>query len=133
MVYLVDVVGIVDVIFNVDSILIVYNVYSTMGQTDWLITQTVLRLALMRRTDSRVLLVIRQRNRILAVHLKPLVYLVKVDDPALAWLSSWNVSVCEFLVDSRKWNVGVLGNLLWSDRPMSVLSLLSWSFLKALQ
>ena len=133
MVYLVDVVGIVDVIFNVDTILIIYNVYSTLGQTDWLITQTVLRLALMRRTDSRVLLVIRQWNRILAVHLKPLVYLVKVDDPALTWLSSGNVSVCEFLVDSRKWNVGVLGNLLWSDRPMSVLSLLSWSFLKALQ
>ena len=38
--------------------------------------------------------------------------------------------VREFLIDSRKGNVGVLGNLLWRDRAMSVLSLLSWSVLK---
>ena len=79
------------------------------------------------------MLLIRQRNGILAVRFKPLVYLIKVDYPSLAWLAAWDFPVCKFLVDGRKRNVGVLGNLLWRDRAVSVLSLLSWSVLKVQQ
>ena len=87
-------------------------------------------LTFVRREDGLVLLLIRQRNGILAVRFQPPVYLVKVDDPSLAWLGAWNFPVCEFLVDGRKGNVGVLGNLLWRDRTVSVLSLLIWFALK---
>jgi hypothetical protein len=48
------------------------------------------------------------RNGILAVRLQPLVNLVKVDDPSLAWLATWDFPVREFLIDGRKGNVGVL-------------------------
>ena len=87
----------------------------------------------MRCKDGSVLFLIRQRNRILAVRFQPFVNLVKVDDPSLAWLGAGDFPVCEFLIDSRKGNVGVLGNLLWCDRAVSVLSLLSWSVLKVQQ
>ena len=80
-----------------------------------------------------VLLLIRQRNGILAVRLQPLVNLVKVDDPSLAGLGAGDFPVCEFLIDGCKGNVGVLGNLLWCDRAVSVLSLLSWSVLNVQQ
>ena len=76
-------------------------------------------------SDTSINLLIRQRNGILAVCLKPLVYLIKVDDPSLAWLGAGDFPVREFLIDGRKGNVGVLGNLLWRDRAVSVLSLLS--------
>jgi len=46
------------------------------------------------------------------------------------WLGAGDFPVRKFLIDSRKGNVGVLGNLLWCDRAVSVLSLLSWSVLK---
>ena len=91
------------------------------------------RLALVRCKDCSVLLLIRQRNGILAVRFKPLVNLVKVDDPSLAWLGAGDFPVREFLIDGLKGNVGVLGNLLWRDRAVSVLSLLSWSVLKVQQ
>ena len=84
----------------------------------------------MRCKDCSVLLLIRQRNGILAVRFQPFVYLVKVDNPSLARLGAGDFPVCEFLVDGRKGNVGVLGNLLWCDRTVSVLSLLIWSVLK---
>ena len=81
----------------------------------------------MRCKDGSVLLLIRQRNGILSVRFQPLVYLIKVDDPSLAWLGAGDFPVREFLIDGRKGDVGVLGNLLWRDRAVSVLSLLSWS------
>ena len=87
-------------------------------------------LALVRCKDGSVLLLISQRYKILAVRFQPLVNLVKVDDPSLARFGARDFPVCEFLVDGRKGNVGVLGNLLWRDRAVSVLSLLSWSVLK---
>ena len=90
-------------------------------------------LTLVRREDGFVLLLIRQWNGILAVRFQPLVNLVKVDDPSLAGLGAWDFPVCEFLIDGRKGNVGVLGNLLWRDRAVSVLSLLIWSVLKVQQ
>jgi hypothetical protein len=93
----------------------------------------LVRLALVRCTDGCVLLLIRQRNGILAVRLQPLVNLVKLDDPSFAWFGAGNFPVCEFLIDGRKGNVGVLGNLFWRDRAVSVLSLLSWSVLKVQQ
>ena len=81
------------------------------------------RLALVRCKDCSVLLLIRQRNGILAVCFQPLVYLIKVDDPSLARLGAGDFPICKFLIDGRKGNVGVLGNLLWRDRAVSVLSL----------
>ena len=90
-------------------------------------------LALVRCKDGSILFLICQRNGILAVRLQPLVNLVKVDDPSLARFGTWDFPVCEFLVDGRKGNVGVLGNLLWRDRTVSVLSLLNWSVLKVQQ
>ena len=80
-------------------------------------------LALVRCKDGSVLFFIRQRNGILAIRLQPLVYLVKVDDPSFAGLGAGDFPVCEFLIDGSKGNVGVLGNLLWRDRAVSVLSL----------
>ena len=91
------------------------------------------RLALVRCKDGCVLFFIRQGNGILAVRFQPLVNLVKVDDPSLAWLGAGDFPVCEFLIDGRKGNVGALGDLLWRDRAVSVLSLLSWSVLKVQQ
>ena len=44
------------------------------------------------------------------------VYLIKVDDPSLAWFGAGDFPVRKFLIDGRKGNVGVLGNLLWRDR-----------------
>ena len=90
----------------------------------------LVRFALVRCKDGSVLFLIRQRNGILAVYLKPLVNLIKVDDLSLAWLGARDFPVREFLIDGSKGNVGVLGNLLWCDRAVSVLSLLSWSVLK---
>ena len=90
----------------------------------------LVRLALVRCKDCSILLLIRQRDGILAVRLQPLVNLVKVDNPTLAGFGAGDFPVREFLIDSRKGNVGVLGNLLWRDRAVSVLSLLSWSVLK---
>ena len=98
-----------------------------------LIPSGLVWLAFVRREDSLVLLLIRQRNGILAISFKPLVYLVKVDYPTLAWLCTRNLPACEFLIDGRKGNVCVLGNLLWRDRTVSVLSLLNWSVLKVQQ
>ena len=46
------------------------------------------------------------------------------------WLGAGDFPVCEFLIDGRKGNVGVLGNLLRCDRAVSVLSLMSWPVLK---
>ena len=66
---------------------------------------------------------IRQRDGILAVRLQPLVNLVKVDNPSLAGFGAGDFPVREFLIDGRKGNVGVLVNLLWRDRAVSVLSL----------
>ena len=88
------------------------------------------RLALVRCKDGSVLFLIRQRNEILAVRLQPLINLVQVDNPSLAGFGAGDFPVREFLIDGRKGNVGVLGNLLWRDRTVSVLSLLSWSVLK---
>ena len=77
----------------------------------WFIIPTgFVRLALVRCKDGSVLLLIRQRNGILAVCFQPLVNLIKVDDPSLAWLGAGDFPVCEFLIDGRKGNVGVLGN-----------------------
>ena len=86
----------------------------------------LVRLAIVRCKNCSVLFLIRQRDGILAVRLQPLVYLIKVDNPSLAWLGAGDFPVREFLIDGRKGNVGVLGNLLWRDRAVSVLSLLSW-------
>ena len=86
-------------------------------------------LALVRCKDGSILFLIRQRDGILAVRFQPLVNLIKVDDPSFARLATWDFPVCKFLIDGRKGNVGVLGNLLWCDRAVSVLSLLSWSVL----
>ena len=91
------------------------------------------RLALVRCKDCSVLLLIRQRNGILAVRFQLLVNLVKVDNPSFARLATWDFPVCKFLVDVCKGNVGALSNLLWRDRAVSVLSLLSWSVLKVQQ
>ena len=93
----------------------------------------LVRLALVRCKDCSILLLIRQRDGILAVRFKPLVNLIKVDDPSFARLATGDFPVCKFLVDGCKGNVGVLGNLLWCDRTVSVLSLLSWSVLKVQQ
>ena len=76
-------------------------------------------------SDTSINLLIRQRNGILAVCLKPLVNLVKVDAPSLAGLGAGDFPIREFLIDGRKGNVGVLGNLFWCDRAVYVLSLLS--------
>ena len=76
----------------------------------------------MRCKDGSVLLLIRQRNGILAVRFQPFVNLVKINDPSLAGFGARDFPVCEFLIDGRKGNVGVLGNLLWCDRAVSVLS-----------
>ena len=87
----------------------------------------------MRCKDGSVLFLIRQRNGILAVRFQPLVNLVKIDNPSLAGFGARNFPIREFLIDGRKRNVGVLGNLLWRDRAVSILSLLSWSVLKVQQ
>ena len=83
----------------------------------------LVRLALVRCKDGSVLFLIRQRDRILAVRFQPLVNLIKVDDPSLAGFGAGDFPVREFLINGRKGNVGVLGNLLWRDRAVSVLSL----------
>ena len=77
----------------------------------------------MRCKNCSVLFLIRRRDGILAVRLQPLVNLVKVYDPSLARLGAGDFPVREFLIDGSKGNVGVLGNLLWRDRAVSVLSL----------
>ena len=84
----------------------------------------LVRLALVRCKDCSILLLIRQRDGILAVRFQPFVNLVKINDPSLAGFGARDFPVCEFLIDGRKGNVGVLGNLLWRDRAVSVLSLL---------
>jgi len=53
-------------------------------------------------------------DKFLAVCFQPLVYLIKVDDPSLARLGVGDFPICKFLIDGRKGNVGVLGNLLWA-------------------
>ena len=58
----------------------------------------LVRLALVRCKDGSVLLLIRQRNRILAVRLQPLVNLIKVDDPSLARFGTGDFPACKFLV-----------------------------------
>ena len=93
----------------------------------------LVRLALVRCKDCSILLLIRQRDGILAVRFQPFVNLVKINDLSLAGFGARDFSVCDFLIDGRKGNVGVLGNLLWRDRAVSVLSLLSWSVLKVQQ
>ena len=78
----------------------------------------LVRLPSVRTEDCLVLFINGKRHGILAVRLQPLVNLFKVDDPSLAWLGAWDFPVCKFLVDGRKGNVGVLGNLLWRDRAV---------------
>ena len=132
-----DIIDIVDIVFcedDIDTADNVYNFNCLHGVNKPGLLFRLVRFATVACKDRGVLLLVGKWNRVLAVHLQPLVKLVLVYLPALAQLGCRNLSALQLHVERVLRHTEILCCFLYRHKTMPILLLLLiLSVVKALQ
>ena len=132
-----DIIDIVDIVFcedDIDTADNVYNFNCLHGVNKPGLLFRLVRFATVACKDRGVLLLVGKWNRVLAVHLQPLVKLVLVYLPALALLGCRNLTALQLHVERVLRHAQILCCFLYRHKTMPILFLLLiLSVVKALQ